>query len=265
MNELLSTVTINHYQHPSPWGAWVTCWTCDFWEFRQFKLSLTLWKGTRKLNCLRVLLLASLSVTVKEVTTGSPPCKLGVENSVSKTGLLVYWLCLSALLKKENNNLNNVRFESDVEPIFMNMLLLSHLLLPSAFSLKSGCEGSLCLSWNWRRELRVYSWVLEVGLVLVSTSLQTLPFWSAAMPQTHLRRPLFRPLGERIMNSFVRWKKVIHLVFRNITDNMVREIEGRVHWEDKSVTENEHTVKTACCSVRVLHSFTLRWMNWFSD
>ena len=46
---------------------------------------------------------------------------------------------------------------------------------------------------------------LEVGLVLVSTSLQTLPFWSEAIPQTHLRRPLVRPLGvERIMNSFVR-------------------------------------------------------------
>lgn len=48
---------------------------------------------------------------------------------------------MSALPKKpeENNSLNNVRFESDVELIFMlsmNMLLLLHLLLPYAFSLR---------------------------------------------------------------------------------------------------------------------------------
>lgn len=47
------------------------------------------------------------------------------------------------------------------------------------------------------------------------------------------------------MNSFVRWKKVLHPVLGNITDNtdMALKIEGRVHRKDKSVTENEHTVK----------------------
>lgn len=47
------------------------------------------------------------------------------------------------------------------------------------------------------------------------------------------------------MNSFVRWKKVLHPVLGNITDNtdMVLKIEGRVHRKDKSVTANEHTVK----------------------
>lgn len=59
----------------------------------------------------------------------------------------------------------------------MNMLLLLHLLLPYAFFARAGWwwGGSERLRWNWRRELRVYSWVLGVGLVLVSTSLQTLP------------------------------------------------------------------------------------------
>ena len=46
-------------------------------------------------------------------------------------------LVMSALLKKknpdENNNLNNVRFESDVELLALNTLLLLHLLLPYAF------------------------------------------------------------------------------------------------------------------------------------
>lgn len=94
-------------------------------------------------------------------------------------------------------------------------------------------------------QLKLKLWIeslfmsLEVSLVLVSTSLQTLPFWNGAIPQTHLRIPLVRPLGRRIMNSFVRWNKVIHFVFRNITEyiGMVLQ-EGRVHGKDKSVGEN---------------------------
>lgn len=59
---------------------------------------------------------------------------------------------------------------------------------------------------------------------------------------------------------------MLHPVLGNITDNtdMVLKIEGRVHRKDKSVRENEHTVKKNLkkgCSLRVLHSFTLRWMN----
>lgn len=51
--------------------------------------------------------------------------------------------------------------------------------------------------------------------------------------------------AERIMNSFVRWKKMLHPVLVNISDNagMVLNLEGRVHWKDKSVTGNEHSVK----------------------
>lgn len=75
--------------------------------------------------------------------TGQLPCRLGEENSVSKTSLLAYWLCQHSFKKpEENNNPNNVSFQSDVELIFllsMNMLLLLHLLLPSAFFFSPLC------------------------------------------------------------------------------------------------------------------------------
>lgn len=139
------------------------------------------------------LLLASYSVTAKEfeqrVMICSPPSTLSVENSMSKTSLLVYWLCQHSKEKlEENNNLYNVRFEWDVELIFMlsmNVLLLLHLLLLYAFF------HPVWLGFGVS-QLKLQTWIeslfmsLEVGLVLVSTSLQTLPFWSVAIYHKHI-------------------------------------------------------------------------------
>lgn len=77
------------------------------------------------------------------------------------------------------------------------MLLLLHLLPPYVFffflaEVGGGFGVSQLKLKTWTKSLFMS---LEVGLILVSTSLQTPQCWSEAIPQTHLRIPLLRPLG----------------------------------------------------------------------
>lgn len=170
-------------------GHKFTCYTHDFWEFRKFKLSLNIddffkrdqietmlpkWDWT--VQC-QSLLFKSLLFTIKEFpggSTGSPHCKLGVENSMSEASLLAYWLCS----------------------------------LYSCFPWICCCTCIYCFPMVFTKvqmfsvpQLKPKMWTeglfmsLKVGIVLVSTSL-LFPFWSGAIPQTHLRRQLLRPFRE---------------------------------------------------------------------
>lgn len=181
---------------------------------------------------------------------------------------------MSALKKKkleENNNLYNVRFEWDVELIFMlsmNVLLLLHLLLLYAFF------HPVWLGFGVS-QLKLQTWIeslfmsLEVGLVLVSTSLQTLPFWSVAIFHKHIWEDHFCVLYRGKDNEFLCqveegaspcFRKYNRQHWHGAGDRGQSSLKGQICYREWT-----YCTKNACCCVRVLHSFTLRWMNWFSD
>lgn len=82
---------------------------------------------------------------------------------------------------------------ADIHACHEYVAALAFIALPVLFLYAGGAFGAPPLKLKTGIESLFMS--LEVGLVLVSTSLQTLPLWSVAIPQTHLRRPLLRPLG----------------------------------------------------------------------
>lgn len=54
-------------------------------------------------------------------------------------------------------------------------------------------QALVCLNWNWRHEVSS----------LLAHHCTLLLFWNVAMPQTHLRRPILRPLGGGKDNEFL--------------------------------------------------------------
>lgn len=222
------------------------------------------------------LLLASYSVRAKEfeqrVMTFSPPCTLRVENICQRPAcLFIGYVSTPKKKLEENNNLYNVRFEWDVELIFMlsmNVLLLLHLLLLYAFF------HPVWLGFGVS-QLKLQTWIeslfmsLEVGLVLVSTSLQTLPFWSVAIFHKHIWEDHFCVLYRGKDNEFLCqveegaspcFRKYNRQHWHGAGDRGQSSLKGQICYREWT-----YCTKNACCCVRVLHSFTLSWMNWFSD
>lgn len=170
-----------------------------------------------------------------------------------------------------------LRFESDVELIFMlsmNMLLLLHLLPPCAF-----------LSLRW------------VGVRSVSAETEGVnwefihEFGSRSRPCSHittdssfLERSHTTNTFEKTTSASSGGKDNEFLCQVEEGDSHCFQKYSRQHWHGAG-SRGQSSLKgqvcyrgwtqlwkkkrkkiTACCSsVRVLHSFTLRWMNWFSD
>lgn len=99
--------------------------------------------------------------------------------------------------------------------------------------------------------------------IILKVNSTTADSWSIAMHHTLVWEHQFCVhQGWKIIISFVRWEKVLNHVLSNIRDNtgMILNIEGRVHWKDKSVTGNEHPVKRPpTVGVFCIH---LHWGGW---
>lgn len=124
-------------------------------------------------------------------------------------------------------------------------------------------------------QLKLQTWIeslfmsLEVGLVLVSTSLQTLPFWSVAIFHKHIWEDHFCVLYRGKDNEFLCqveegaspcFRKYNRQHWHGAGDRGQSSLKGQICYREWT-----YCTKNACCCVRVLHSFTLSWMNWFSD